>query len=157
MVTGPDLRAGDADREAAAATLREHYAQGRLSLEEFNERLDGAFAATTVSQLSQLTRDLPHHDTPAARQTAPAGPLVVSDQGWSHDHGTRGSRQHTGASAGGGVLPTLIAILVSLFVLLPIITPHLGAHFPWPGRLGILLAIFTIVRGLLRRIFRGRR
>ncbi|HUA30142.1 MAG TPA: DUF1707 domain-containing protein, partial [Streptosporangiaceae bacterium] len=42
MATGPDLRIGDAEREAAAASLREHYAQGRLTLEEFNERLDAA-------------------------------------------------------------------------------------------------------------------
>ncbi|HEY2552204.1 MAG TPA: DUF1707 domain-containing protein, partial [Streptosporangiaceae bacterium] len=74
MATGPDLRAGDADRDAAAATLREHYAQGRLNLEEFNQRLDAAFAATTHRQLSQLTRDLPQHDRQAALAATPARP-----------------------------------------------------------------------------------
>jgi uncharacterized membrane protein len=47
VATGPDLRIADADRDAAAAFLREHYAQGRLTLEEFNQRLDAVFAATT--------------------------------------------------------------------------------------------------------------
>jgi uncharacterized protein DUF1707 len=36
MAAGPDPRIADADREAAAH-LREHYAQGRLTLEEFNQ------------------------------------------------------------------------------------------------------------------------
>jgi Domain of unknown function (DUF1707) len=40
MATRPDMRIGDADREATVASLREHYATGRLSLEEFNQRLD---------------------------------------------------------------------------------------------------------------------
>ena len=71
MVTGPDLRVGDADREAVAAALRESYAQGRLTLEEFNQRIEAAFAATTRSQLSALTRDLPPVAAPAARTRSP--------------------------------------------------------------------------------------
>src|SRR5258708_33893083 len=73
MATRPDLRIGDADREAAAATLREHYAQGRLSLEEFNQRLDAVFASTTQSQLSHITRDLPHVPAPSAPLPVPVG------------------------------------------------------------------------------------
>jgi hypothetical protein len=45
MATGFNVRVGDADREAIAAQLREHYADGRLTLEELNERLDQVFAA----------------------------------------------------------------------------------------------------------------
>ena len=69
MATGPDLRIGDADREAAATSLREHYAQGRLTLDEFNQRLDAVFAATTQSQLNQITRRSPAR-RPAARAAA---------------------------------------------------------------------------------------
>ena len=36
MAPGPDLRIGDAYRDAVAARLRESYAQGRLTLDEFN-------------------------------------------------------------------------------------------------------------------------
>ena len=43
MATGYNVRVGDADREAVAAQLREHYADGRLTLEELNERLDQTF------------------------------------------------------------------------------------------------------------------
>jgi Domain of unknown function (DUF1707)/Transcriptional regulator PadR-like family len=60
-----DLRIGDADREAAAAALAEHYAQGRLTLDELLARLDAAFAATTRGELAPATRDLPR--LPASR------------------------------------------------------------------------------------------
>jgi hypothetical protein len=56
---GTDLRIGDADREAAAAALREHFAQGRLTLDELIARLDAAFTATRQSEIAHTTRDLP--------------------------------------------------------------------------------------------------
>ena len=55
----PGLRAGDADRDAAAAALAEHFAQGRLTLDELGARLEAALTATTHGQLSEATRDLP--------------------------------------------------------------------------------------------------
>ena len=79
MATGPDLRIADADREAAAAFLREHYAQGRLTLGEFNQRLDAVFAATTQRQLSALTRDLPRAAAPRHRCRSPV-PLVAGSE-----------------------------------------------------------------------------
>jgi DNA-binding PadR family transcriptional regulator len=59
MAPGPDLRAGDADREAAAAALGEHFAQGRLTLDELLARLDATFTATLQSEIAHATRDLP--------------------------------------------------------------------------------------------------
>jgi hypothetical protein len=53
------LRIGDAERDAAAADLGEHYAAGRLTLDELNERLDAAFTAKTFGQLARLMADLP--------------------------------------------------------------------------------------------------
>ena len=55
----PRLRAGDADRDAAAAALAEHFAQGRLTLDELGARLEAALTATTHGELSEATRDLP--------------------------------------------------------------------------------------------------
>jgi hypothetical protein len=55
----PDLRASDQQRDRAAAELREHYAAGRLTEDEFNERLDAIYAARTQGELSELRRDLP--------------------------------------------------------------------------------------------------
>src|SRR5215813_7874816 len=59
MATQPSLRIGDRERDAVAAELQEHYARGRLTLEEFNQRLDAVFAAKTQADLSRLTADLP--------------------------------------------------------------------------------------------------
>jgi hypothetical protein len=53
------MRASDAEREQAVDALREHYAAGRLSAEEFGERLDSAYRASTVQELEQLSPDLP--------------------------------------------------------------------------------------------------
>lgn len=56
------LRASDADRERTAQLLREHHAVGRLTAEEFNERLEQAFAARTRGELDDLLADLPAID-----------------------------------------------------------------------------------------------
>ncbi|GAB2788991.1 DUF1707 domain-containing protein [Streptomyces chlorus] len=55
----PDLRASDADRERVAAVLRDAVAEGRLDMEEFEERLDATYKARTYRELEPITRDLP--------------------------------------------------------------------------------------------------
>ena len=50
----------DANRDAAAAQLREHYAAGQLSLDEFQDRLDAVYRAQTVRELGLVTDSLPH-------------------------------------------------------------------------------------------------
>jgi hypothetical protein len=62
MPGDPRIRASDADRERTATLLREHHAQGRLSPEEFNDRIDRAFAAKTIGDLDALLADLPAID-----------------------------------------------------------------------------------------------
>ncbi|MBV9094397.1 MAG: DUF1707 domain-containing protein [Streptosporangiaceae bacterium] len=59
QVPAPDVRVGDADRDAAAASLGEHFAQGSLTLEELSVRLDATLTATTHGELSQAVQDLP--------------------------------------------------------------------------------------------------
>jgi len=55
-----DVRVSDADREAVAARLREHYAAGRLGLDEFQDRLDAVYRAQTAGELDMVTDGLPH-------------------------------------------------------------------------------------------------
>jgi hypothetical protein len=50
----------DAGRDAATAQLREHYATGRLSLDQFQDRLDEAYRAKTARELDAVTAGLPH-------------------------------------------------------------------------------------------------
>ena len=59
MIRNPNLRASDADRDATADRLRQHHTDGRLDQDEFQERLERCFAAKTVGELAELTRDLP--------------------------------------------------------------------------------------------------
>ena len=52
-------RIGDAERDNATELLREHMAQGRLTAEEFDERIDAALKAKVASDLDPLFSDLP--------------------------------------------------------------------------------------------------
>ena len=62
MARDPKIRASDADRDRTAAALREHMAAGRLTTEEFDERLDKVYAAKTLGDLDDLMADLPRTD-----------------------------------------------------------------------------------------------
>jgi hypothetical protein len=55
----PELRISDEEREAAVAALSEHYAAGRLTKDEYDERTAVAFGARTASALRPLFVDLP--------------------------------------------------------------------------------------------------
>ena len=54
-----ELRIGDADRDAALGVLSEHYALGRLTKDEFDERSDAVWSARTRGDLAPLFVDLP--------------------------------------------------------------------------------------------------
>jgi hypothetical protein len=53
------LRVADRDREELADELREHMVAGRLTAEEFEERLERAYRASTRAELEALREDLP--------------------------------------------------------------------------------------------------
>jgi hypothetical protein len=67
----PALRASDADRERTVVLLREHAAEGRLTLEEFTDRMSAAYLARTTDELEELGRDLPSADAPAVSRRRP--------------------------------------------------------------------------------------
>jgi hypothetical protein len=56
---GPQTRISDADRERAMADLAQHYADGRLDHDEYDERLDAIWTARTRADLAILFSDLP--------------------------------------------------------------------------------------------------
>ena len=173
MATEPNIRVSDADRDAVAAQLREHYAQGRLTLDELNERLDRAFASRTNLELSAVTSDLPY--TPA-RGVLPADRVR---HGYGHGfHGDQHRDQHwgqgwTGAGPGGpggqwdrgrgyaasllGVI-TLACAVFCLLVLMAALGFGLGSG---PSLMVILLGALAVLRRLLglgrRRTMRRRR
>lgn len=78
----PGIRISDAEREAAVSALGEHYAAGRLTREEYDERSDRAYAARTAAEVVPLFTDLPapHPYAPATPRTA--RPAQVGSASW---------------------------------------------------------------------------
>lgn len=108
MAAASGLRIGDADREAAAASLREHFVQGRLTLEEFQHRLGAVFSARTDRDLADVTSDLPHASVPPASHAA--GGLANSDKRYRQGHRSRP------AALAGLIMIMLAVLVVALFL-----------------------------------------
>jgi DUF1707 SHOCT-like domain len=66
MADNAKTRASDADRDQTAAALREHLASGRLTIEEFDQRLDQAYAVSPAAEEPQAFR--PRGQAVTARQ-----------------------------------------------------------------------------------------
>ncbi|MFC4565139.1 DUF1707 domain-containing protein [Nocardiopsis mangrovi] len=73
------MRASDADRDRVAGRLREALAEGRLTQEEHEERLDSLYRAKTLGQLAALTEDLPIGGDPDAPGD-PVGLTISSEE-----------------------------------------------------------------------------
>lgn len=141
MAAGNEMRVSDAEREAAAAELQEHFASGRLTQDELDERLAAAFTAKTHGDLNALFTDLP------------------SSGGWAGAGAGSGAREHENAqrvTVGRGI-GRLVAATVLIWLLF--IVGILGVFGIGTGRpIGIVLlvAAFALLRRLLFMIF-GRR
>ena len=127
------LRIGDAEREQAAAELGEHYAQGRLSVDEHADRLDRVWAARTRADLGPVFRDLPGRYGPVA--LAPATPARRSTY-WSGD-----VRPFRRGRPGPFVLVLLVLLVLTAVTHVPVIL------------VGGLVALFVLNRR--RRCGRG--
>lgn len=82
-----NLRASDADRERVAEILRQAAGDGRLTLEELDERLDAVYAAKTYAELEPITHDLPNASAahePAPADSAPPDPARFGGLPGSH-------------------------------------------------------------------------
>jgi uncharacterized protein DUF1707 len=149
MATYSGMRIGDADRDRAAVTLSEHYAQGRLTLEEFQQRLDGVFAARTAAELASVTRDLPFAMTgiPPAQSARSSGGSPGAGAGSS-------SAGQTGASARRRA-PWPVSwlhvalLLVTAALLIGLFRPAGFGFLPRP--LLLLVALLAFVIRMVRR------
>jgi hypothetical protein len=73
-----ELRASDADREQVAEMLRIAVGDGRISLEELEDRLQAAYTAKTHSELATVTEDLPDVPSRSARSADLLGGRLTS-------------------------------------------------------------------------------
>lgn len=69
------MRISDADRHQVAEVLRRAAGEGRIDLDELDERLDAAFAAKIYADLTPLLADLPENP-PQLPDIVPAAPLA---------------------------------------------------------------------------------
>jgi hypothetical protein len=115
------VRASDQQREDAARQLREHFAAGRISQDELDERLQGAYGARTEGELQGILKDLPRLPVSPVEQKAE---LVQRRR-----HLQRRLLQQTGGSLG-------------VFVICAVIWTASGAHGSfWP----VWVAIFPLL------------
>ena len=123
--TGPasdqHMRVSDAERQAVADRLAEHFSSGRLDQAEFDDRVGRAMSAKTRADLNGLFDDLPETGAPAATDpTGPAGQL-------------RRRHRH----------PILLAALI-VFVAIA------ASHVVWPLLwIGFLVAIVLFATGTI--------
>jgi hypothetical protein len=115
------VRTSDAEREQVATILRAAVSEGRLSLEEGDERLARVYQAKYRDELGPLTADLPDGGWDALRRTPEALAGI-----------RRRLRTHT------GVAVLIGAVLIGLWVLS-------GAHFFWP-LIPLLVLAFSVLR-----------
>ena len=121
----PHLRAADSDRAAVATLLGRHMAAGRLTVDEYDERLSRAYAARTYGELDELTADLPATDRGrGAEPVAREHPAATPARACGPMPGQWGSRQWGGGPCGVG--------------------PWGGRQSPWRSWLSTAMIVVTI-------------
>jgi Domain of unknown function (DUF1707) len=170
------MRVGDAEREAAAAEVREHFASGRLTQDELNQRLDQTFAAKTRGDLNAVFTDLPSttwRDATAGGARATAGsayggrtPLGRPGQQWSEwgtgDDAGNGTNGPFGGGAGFRGARSAVGVGITSFMLFAAfllfgIVGIFGIGSGRPFAVVLLFAAFAMLRRLLFLIFGRRR
>ena len=89
----PAARLGDADRDRLIALLREHYALGRLDLDQLSSRVETVLAAEYADEAAAALADLP-----------PSGPGEAAGPGSARK--ARRRRHAQSAEPGAGWVPT---------------------------------------------------
>jgi uncharacterized membrane protein len=122
------MRVSDADRERVTARLREHFAEGRLTQEELDERITATLKAKTFGDLRRVMADLPEPE-PAGAQAGP-GPAG----GWGPPPWGPGPYRYR---RGPRLLP-LVLLLLFFALILP------GGGWVFFGIFKILLLLWLI-------------
>lgn len=137
------VRIGDREREQAVAQLGRAFAEGRLDLDEYDERVASAYGAKTASDLLQLTADLPvpnpDHRGSSGHETSPA---------MARSHGARAlTDEPSWMWRLWGTYASVVTVCVVIWLVVGLIGKD-GFPYPWPlwvaGPWGALLLFQTI-------------
>jgi hypothetical protein len=104
MAEPPRLRVSDEQRERAAHEIREHFAAGRLSDDELDERVQAAYRARTEDELRAVRSDLPELPVSPEQRRAQERAELAERRGELQRH----LLQQTGGSLGVFALCTAI-------------------------------------------------
>jgi hypothetical protein len=131
------LRASDRDREVVIAVLGDGYADGRLTKEEHDERLEATTATRTLGELPALIDDL----VPVAPVTTGSEDLARATPDVLHRRAVQRWEAQRRQALSGFLIPTLVCWVV---------WASTGMHFPWP--LFVMLGTaMNIARVILHR------
>ncbi|MFF5211792.1 DUF1707 domain-containing protein [Streptosporangium sp. NPDC000396] len=147
MAASPDMRASDGDRDKVATVLQEHYAQGRLSADEFNERLEQLYGSKTYGELAMLTSDLPDVDLRQLRESS-------SRRERRPERRDRRQLQKKGLAAVWASWAAASGVNWAVWLILGV-TNGFDFPYPWPlwvmGPWGVMLLITTFFALLANR------
>lgn len=138
------LRAADVDRTYVAEILKRAVDEGRLSLHEYDERLQQTYTARTYGDLDKITLDLPRPSRRSAVQPSTAQPVVPG--GWTPPQQAAAKdpdwlRRAWAAWA--------IAVAVNVVVWLLVSVTTVDFIYPWPlwvaGPWGAVLLVTTVM------------
>ncbi|GAA0386844.1 hypothetical protein Acor_25560 [Acrocarpospora corrugata] len=139
MAASPEMRASDGDRERVAAALREHMVEGRLDVDEFNERLEQVYKSRTYGELAVVTSDLPATDLHTLPATTPR-PQPRKDPRKDPAKARAELRANWAIWAMASSINWVIWLIVS--------TTSDGEVYPWPlwvmGPWGVVLLVSTL-------------
>lgn len=148
----PELRIGDRERESAVAHLGQGFAEGRLELAEYDERVAAAYSAKTASDLLHLTADLPvvrpHSQAASSTRAKPAESL--RERGPARTAGAEAAARLPGWLR--GVWFTYAtAVTINLVIWLIVSVSSGGLVYFWPiwvaGPWGVILVFQTLASG----------
>ena len=128
------MRASDADRDAVRAVLTDAYADGRLTREEYDDRLGTLYASRTLGELPALVADLVSADSPARPVPVPGADL--------RERGARKWRKDVEEALAGFLVPSIICTVIWVAV-------GAGTFF-WPIFPMLFLGI-NLVRTVVQR------
>ena len=129
------MRASDADREIVRGVLADAFADGRLTREEYDDRLNTLYGSRTLGEVSSLLTDLVPLDGPPM---APA-PLLRADY---RTRGARKWRKEVEESFAAFLIPSIICTVIWIAIT--------GGGFFWPAFPMLFLGI-NLVKTVVQR------